>query len=271
MVSNKLLLYIHQRLLDVFGYSGKYMTPFAGITMIVVGDLYQLPPVMQRPVYAQYNDEIYNIFPLWRVFKMCELDEVMRQKGDSIFINLLNSVRIGSLNKDEEEILRSKFICKGALNYPIDALHIFAENNPARQHNLMMLENINQPLFNIKAIDQIPRGVPNHVYDRILNLSQSQTNGLIFELEIKVGARVMLTSNLDVADKLIKGQIGTVKHIHKKDDKVDTIYVDFDDNEAGQIKLSTDSIGRQLNGVPIERITTDIKTNTITKIALLLL
>lgn len=73
MVSNKLLLYIHQRLLDIFGYSGNCEKSLAGITIIVVSDLYQLPPVMQRPVYADYYDELYNIYHLWRVFKMCEL------------------------------------------------------------------------------------------------------------------------------------------------------------------------------------------------------
>ena len=44
MVSNKLMLYIHQRLVDIFGYAENSSVPFAGITMIFVGDLYQLPP-----------------------------------------------------------------------------------------------------------------------------------------------------------------------------------------------------------------------------------
>jgi len=49
MVSNKLMLYIHQRLLDIFGYSGRFTKPFAGITVILVGDLHQLPPVLTDP------------------------------------------------------------------------------------------------------------------------------------------------------------------------------------------------------------------------------
>ena len=95
MVSNKLLLYIHQRLLDIFGYSTSLVKPFAGITVIVVGDLYQLPSVLQRPAYADYYDEIYNIHNLWRLFRMCELTEIMRKKGDATFIDLLNNIRIG--------------------------------------------------------------------------------------------------------------------------------------------------------------------------------
>ena len=101
MVSNKLLLYIHQRLLDIFGYSNNCNKPFAGITTIVVGDLYQLPPVLQRPVFADYYDELFNIYHLWREFQMCELTEVMRQKGDTRLIKLLNNLREGTLMEND--------------------------------------------------------------------------------------------------------------------------------------------------------------------------
>ena len=69
MVSNKLLLHIHQRLLDIFGYANNSDKPLAGSTMIVVGDFYQLPPVMQGPVFADYYDEIFNTYHLWKVLK----------------------------------------------------------------------------------------------------------------------------------------------------------------------------------------------------------
>ena len=54
MVSNLQLLYIHLRLVEIFGCSDN--VPFAGITIITVGDFYQLPPVQQRSVYAEYRD-----------------------------------------------------------------------------------------------------------------------------------------------------------------------------------------------------------------------
>jgi len=201
MVSNKMLLHIHQRLLDIFGYSGNDMKPFAGITMIVVGDLYQLPPVRAKPVYEDYPDAMFNIYHLWRVFKMYKLKEIMRQQGDSTLIDLLNNIRIGHLEDENAEILKARFISKEDENYPYRALHIFAENEPARQHNIHMLEHIDSNLISIKAIDQVPKTLPNYVYNSILNASQSQTNGLCFELLLKLGARVMLTSNIDISDR----------------------------------------------------------------------
>ena len=130
MVSNKLMLYIHQRLVDIFGYSENSSVPFAGITMIFVGDLFQLPPVLQKPIYADYYDEIFNIHHLWRTFKFCELSQVMRQREDSSFIDLLNNVRIGELSDNDVDVFSSRVIDKTDENYPVDALHIFAENEP---------------------------------------------------------------------------------------------------------------------------------------------
>ena len=45
MVSNDLLLHIHLRLTEIFASKGNF--PFAGITVIAVGDFLQLPPVKQ--------------------------------------------------------------------------------------------------------------------------------------------------------------------------------------------------------------------------------
>ena len=162
-------------MLIFFEHTEKSSVPFAGITMIFVGDLYQLPPVLQKPIYADYYDEIFNIHHLWRTFKSCELTEVMRQREDSLFIDLLNNVLIGELSESDINVLGSRVIDKADKNYPVDALHIFAENEPARVHNQTMLETIDQTVLTIEAIDQVPICVPNHIYDRILNMSLSQT------------------------------------------------------------------------------------------------
>ena len=252
MVSNKLMLYIHRRLVDIFGYAENSSIPFAGITMIFVGDLYQLPPVLQKPIYADYYDEIFNIHHLWRTFKSCELTEVMRQREDSLFIDLLNNVRIGELSESDINVLGSRVIDKADKNYPVDALHIFAENEPARVHNQTMLETIDQTVLTIEAIDQVPICVPNHIYDRILNMSLSQTKGLIFHLKVKIGARTMLTTNVDLSDNLNNGQIGTIVHIHYKNEKVEAIFIKFDDPNAG-LKKKQSQLERHYDAVLIEK------------------
>jgi len=49
MVSSKLLLNIHKRLCEIFGVVNEKL--FAGKSILACGDLYQLPPVMARPVF----------------------------------------------------------------------------------------------------------------------------------------------------------------------------------------------------------------------------
>ena len=77
MVSNDLLLNVHLRLAEIFGCQGNQ--PFAELTVITIGDFFQLPPIRARPVYMQYGDTWENFEPLWRQFKILELTEVMLQ------------------------------------------------------------------------------------------------------------------------------------------------------------------------------------------------
>ena len=60
MVSNNLLSFqIHLRLLEIFVCPNN--TPFAGLSISIVGDFLQLPPVRAKPVYAEYNDGWHNL------------------------------------------------------------------------------------------------------------------------------------------------------------------------------------------------------------------
>ena len=72
-------------------------------------------------------------------------------------------------------------------------------------------------------------------------------------LNLKVSARVMITNNIDVSDKLSNGQIGTVKHIKIENGTVTTVYVKLDDDSAGLKLINSDSTAKQLRAVPIKR------------------
>ena len=53
--------------------------------------------------------EILNADRLWHKFKFAELTEVMRQRGDTTFINMLNRIRVGDISNDDEVLLKSRF------------------------------------------------------------------------------------------------------------------------------------------------------------------
>ena len=83
MVSKKLFHQIYQRLVEIIKVPNIF---FAGKTVLVVGDLYQLPRVNAMPVYASSNSgelESYVADELWKMFRLTELTGVMRQKADT--------------------------------------------------------------------------------------------------------------------------------------------------------------------------------------------
>lgn len=78
---------------------------------------------------------------------------------------------------------------------------------------------------------------------------------MAYILELKASARVMFTVDLDIEDRLINGQLGTVREIHYNSNFVNKIYVEFDDQKAG-MKAAHNQYN---NHVPVERSKTMIK------------
>ena len=215
---------------------------------------------MARPAFADFRDPMLNLNHPWKLFELCELDEVMRQRGDERFIDLLNNIRIGKLSNDDDELLKTRIIAKDSECYPHDAIHIWAENEPVREYNNTMLGRLTSPLYIINALDNYPKQVAQSSIDRALDRSQMETGGLSQVLQIKVGARVMITANIDVAEKLCNGQIGVVHFVkHDVCGNVIKIYVKFDDETVGRKQMNSDNFAKQHKCVPIKRHAVDIK------------
>lgn len=104
MVSHLQLAFIHQRLQDVFGDIRKQVYPFANMSIVAFGDLFQLPPVNEKPVFSKISIQdarksnlgIAGI-NLWSYFDYDELTINVRQKDDNEnFVNILNRIRLES-------------------------------------------------------------------------------------------------------------------------------------------------------------------------------
>lgn len=79
---------------------------FTGISIITVGDMYQLQPIGRKPVFANFKNDVFNLcYPL-HLFTMTELVEIMRQKDDEPFAEHLNRYRTASEFEDIEGILK---------------------------------------------------------------------------------------------------------------------------------------------------------------------
>ena len=261
MVGNATLLHIHQRLREIFDIPASKL--FAGISIIVEGDMYQLPPIKRKPVFENFNNETYNLCHPWHLFSMIELTEIMRQKDDHPFAEMLNRFRTACQTEEDIKCIQSRSINPEDDNYPSDAIHVFAENSPVNEHNKSKLDQLPGPVFQLRATDQYPKNVSQNIIDKVLSKGRSETGGLDYDIFVKVGAKVMLTNNIDIADRLINGQIGSVVKvdINQVTRKPTTIYIKFDDDKAGKnmIMKSSSLFVKENNAVPIEPILARIK------------
>ena len=254
MVGANLFYQIHRRLEEIKGCRSiaEYST-FGDVTMIAVGDLYQLPPVAKSYVFEHPNDSYAKLQdPLWYQFKLAELNQIMRQKDDAEFAQLLNRVRTATCTTNDHLLLKSREINPGMKNYPIDVLHVFSTHKLVNKHNEQMLDKINEMIHTIQAIDS--KKDRNSGIDIEFPEKSSETGGLETQLKVAVGCKVMLTYNIDVSDGLSNGATGTVSHIILLGNTVITILVEFDDPKVG-IKARRLSQYRNdhPNSVPITR------------------
>lgn len=88
---------------------------------------------------------------------MIELTEVMRQKGDSGFSELLCQVRTNSCASDDVKTLKSREIAADAANYPTKTLHVYTLNADVDKRNLLMLNKLapQSAQYTIKAHDSV--------------------------------------------------------------------------------------------------------------------
>ena len=193
---------------------------------------------------------------------MIELDQIMRQQGDNSFTKLLNRIRVGSPDDEEFKILSVRVVTNTDIDYPCTAMHIWAENSPADNHNNYMQGLINEPLVAVIANDQYPAKASVHDINKALERGRCANGGLDYKIDLKKGARVMPTTNLYGDDQLINGQIGTIVKIkiNAVSGKPDAIYVQFDNQNAGRerIRRSNDTYARAHSFVPIVPVLTCI-------------
>ena len=130
-----------------------------GIYLLAVGDLCQLPPVGQQPVYACPKNikTPSDLAPLpWDEFYFHGLTQIMHQKNVK-FANMLNSIRQQQPEKDlhEDMMLQSCELQVGpdVPSYPTDAMHVYSTNEYCSVWNNSHLELIQSILYTSHAFD----------------------------------------------------------------------------------------------------------------------
>ncbi|KAL4008321.1 hypothetical protein ACER0C_002173 [Sarotherodon galilaeus] len=208
MVSKDLFAYIHWRLQQIKGNK----KPFGGMSILAVGDFYQLPPLGKAKPLCVYED---NVFDLWKdYFHMVNLTEIMRQKDDHSFAEVLNRIRVkqktDSLEANDKALLTQAI--HDIKDCPSNVLHIYATNKEVDKHNSATVTALHSDIINIQAEDY--RKDPRTGEMVLLaDMMKGNKRDLPDNIQAAPGVRVMIIRNLDVEDGLVNGTFGTITNI----------------------------------------------------------
>lgn len=146
MVGYSLLNDIHLRFQDIMG--ADCTTYFGGVNCLAVGDFYQFQPVGCKHTFASPSNAFSKLsLHQWKdLFKIGEIAQTMRQKSDILYANILNRIRSGNIKNDDLNEIQKRILLPDSDNYPRDALHVFPLNKQVYEHNLAMLQSLDEPI-----------------------------------------------------------------------------------------------------------------------------
>jgi hypothetical protein len=190
--------------------------PFGGIQMIVVGDLYQLPPIVAREeahIFSQFFESPYffsaNAFSD-SGFAVIELTHIFRQK-DEQYISLLNKIRIGDVSMQDMALINDRVVVKDYEKVRREFITLATTNSVVAGINDSELNKIDGPLFTYNAT--VEGNFP----------TEERTLPIEIDLKLKKGARVIFIKN-DKGRRWVNGTSGFVESLDK-----DSIKVRLDD------------------------------------------
>lgn len=186
--------------------------PFGGIQIIVVGDLFQLPPIVAREethIFNQFFESPYffssDAFS-GGAFSIIELTHIFRQK-DEAYISLLNKIRIGEISTQDLELVNNRIVTRDYEKVRREYITLATTNSVVSAINDSELNKIDHPLFTYTA--KIEGNFPTE--DRALPVD--------LELKLKVGARVIFVKN-DKGRRWVNGTSGVIYELEKENIKV---------------------------------------------------
>lgn len=174
-------------------------TPFAGKTIVLIGDMHQLPPIVatqkERQLFSERYDTQYffgaealaDIAPITKV-----LTQSFRHK-DKAFVDLLNDIRIGR-----------------NLNAAVDTLNRQCVGRDLGTEAVLTLTTINAKADSINKLNLDKIEEEEHRYEAELEGEWGERDNQLpapRSLELKIGAQVMFLKN---HVNWVNGTIGTI-------------------------------------------------------------
>lgn len=212
-------------MMDAIDYQLRVLTgnaekPFGGIKIIAIGDLFQLPPIVQKgsPDEKYISDSFYSPWffsaPDIGKFTIVELKKIYRQ-NDEEFRGVLNKIRIGKQSWNDLKYINQRVVKEE--DFGKDYVYLSTTNKVA--------DEINQ-----NKLNELP-GITEYKYSKIYGTFPPSMYPTLDVLQLKVGAQIMMLRN---TPWYYNGQVGSIIALSK-----DNIAVELEDGSQYFINPET--------------------------------
>lgn len=182
--------------------------PFGGLQVVLVGDFFQLPPVITQEEDNNWEStlqilpEKQAVFafesPAWNALNLtvCYLSEQHRQE-DPEFLGILSAIRSGTVSAEHRALLTKRLVSQAADG----STQFFSRNAEVNRVNSTQLARLpgEEQTFEMQS-----HGA-KHLVERLVSSCLSPE-----KLVLKIGARVMFTKNDTLQHRFVNGTLGTV-------------------------------------------------------------
>ena len=213
----------------IFQKVNKSNEPFGGVPVVVVGDLFQLPPIVSDEAVEEYLKNEYGGIYFFHShviqknlnnLKLFELTKSYRQQNDPSYVDILDTFR-KPMNATQKVKLLNMLNCRVVETIPDNTIYVASSNEEVRMVNKRQLDRL--PGVIEKSVAQITISKNSDRKEHI-SFSYDEINSQndicqiempsAFEpiLEYKIGAKVMLTTS-NRKGGYVNGDFGTIKGV----------------------------------------------------------
>jgi hypothetical protein len=129
-----------------------YKVPFGGVQVLLIGDLYQLPPVVKDQEWTVLS-RFYKSMHFFEAKALqnsgmvyLELDKIFRQQDD-VFIRILNNLRDNRATAEDVRVLNQHFRTQDEIRDLPPCITLTTHNYKADELNLRELRSLDSPSF----------------------------------------------------------------------------------------------------------------------------
>ena len=185
--------------------------PFGGLQVILVGDMYQLPPVNKD------SEEQHFVFES-KTWTQCIQDSVIlrtvHRQSDPAFLKILDEARAGRLSDESVAILETRRTTSWK-KLEIKPTLLFTRRADVEQINMTQLQKCEGPdvVFKAKTVKTTQLSFAGTRDQEIQwAVEKMDKNGsYVPELTLRKGSQVMLLTNKDVEHGLVNGSRGIIE------------------------------------------------------------